>query len=252
MTNGNFFSRVILGPLLRGGASRSPESSSSSGVAAGKTRRQSLLTILSPEAFPALRVQGGHVCVFALSSFVLRRRASVQCRRAKASISAFAADVTSKSRSLSASSSDDGGGRFCSASVAQRSALSCRRPDQRSSSALGQLPAANRRVGVSGCRRWPKNGHVVDFMRRGDRGTPDSRSCPSARRELMSLFWPPVPSCFDDNRRPWSHIDTTARETGPDAQLVADAESRAMLARTSTADCPTSTALEATDGGATL
>lgn len=74
VTNGNFFSRVILDPLLRGDAYEVAGVVIVTGVAAGKTRRQSLLTILSTGGFRHFAYKASTYGVFALSSFVLRRR----------------------------------------------------------------------------------------------------------------------------------------------------------------------------------
>ena len=61
ITNGNFFSRVILDSVLRDSGYEIVGIVVVTGVAAGKSRRESLLRILRTGGLQALRVQGEHV-----------------------------------------------------------------------------------------------------------------------------------------------------------------------------------------------
>lgn len=75
VTNGNFFSRVILGPILEDPGYDVAGIVIVTGIAAGKSRRQSLSKILAQGGLRHFGFKASTYLVFALSSQVLRKRA---------------------------------------------------------------------------------------------------------------------------------------------------------------------------------
>ena len=74
ITNGNFFSRVILDPLLRGPQYDVAGVVVVTGIAAGQTRWRSLLKIFTTGGVRHFAYKASTYIVFALSSQILRRR----------------------------------------------------------------------------------------------------------------------------------------------------------------------------------
>jgi folate-dependent phosphoribosylglycinamide formyltransferase PurN len=74
VTNGNFFARVILEPLLRERAADVAGVVIVTGIAAGKSRRQSLTGILRSGGVRHFAFKASTYLVFAVSSLVLRKK----------------------------------------------------------------------------------------------------------------------------------------------------------------------------------